>query len=186
MDRGAWRAAVYGAAENPTRLSDWAHTQTRALHAPLSMGFSRQEYWSGLSFPSPGHLPHPGIEPAPLAWQSDSWSLRHQGSPLLTYNTFITFVLIGGLFLGYSFTDLFIDSCTIFWNDFICKSILIFGKSSPSTSFSSFSIFLSYNNNDLKQIPVIISSSENNIWLKTKLSKILHIFEKQKEESLWH
>ena len=34
--------------------------------APLSMGFSRQEYWSGLLFPSPGDLPHPGIEPVSL------------------------------------------------------------------------------------------------------------------------
>ena len=36
------------------------------MHAPLSMGFSRQEYWSGLPFPSPGDLPNPGIEPASL------------------------------------------------------------------------------------------------------------------------
>jgi len=35
---------------------------TVAHQAPLSMGFFRQEYWSGLPFPSPGHLPHPGIE----------------------------------------------------------------------------------------------------------------------------
>ena len=35
-----------------------------SLHqAPLSMGFSRQEYWSGLPFPSPGNLPDPGIKP---------------------------------------------------------------------------------------------------------------------------
>ena len=35
-----------------------------SLHqAPPSMGFSRQEYWSGLPFPSPGNLPNPGIEP---------------------------------------------------------------------------------------------------------------------------
>ena len=34
-----------------------------AYQAPLSMGFSRQEYWSGLPFPSPGDLPDPGIEP---------------------------------------------------------------------------------------------------------------------------
>ncbi|ELR50988.1 hypothetical protein M91_11147, partial [Bos mutus] len=34
-----------------------------AHQAPLSMGFSRQEYWSGLPFPSPGDLPDPGIEP---------------------------------------------------------------------------------------------------------------------------
>ena len=36
---------------------------TVARQASLPMGFSRQEYWSGLPFPSPGHLPHPGIEP---------------------------------------------------------------------------------------------------------------------------
>ena len=34
-----------------------------AHQSPLSMGFSKQEYWSGLSFPSPGNLPNPGIEP---------------------------------------------------------------------------------------------------------------------------
>ena len=39
-------------------------TWTIALQAPLSMGFPRQEYWSGLPFPSPGDLPDPGIQPA--------------------------------------------------------------------------------------------------------------------------
>ena len=39
---------------------------TVARQAPLSMGFSRQEYWSGLPCPSPGDLPHPGIEPESL------------------------------------------------------------------------------------------------------------------------
>ena len=37
---------------------------TVTYQAPLSMGFSRQEYWSGLPFPSPGDLPNPGIKPA--------------------------------------------------------------------------------------------------------------------------
>ena len=39
---------------------------------PLSMGFLRQEYWSGLPFPSPGNLPDPGIEPKSLTLQTDS------------------------------------------------------------------------------------------------------------------
>ena len=39
---------------------------TLAHQAPLSMGFSRQEHWSGPPFPSPGDLPDPGIEPASL------------------------------------------------------------------------------------------------------------------------
>ena len=40
--------------------------------APLSMGYSRQEYWSGLPFPSPGDLPDPGIEPRSPALQADA------------------------------------------------------------------------------------------------------------------
>ena len=54
-----------------------------ARQAPLSMGFSRQEFWSGLPFPPPGDLPDPGIEPASPAWQVDSCPRSHQGSPLL-------------------------------------------------------------------------------------------------------
>ena len=41
----------------------FATPRTVAHQAPLSMGFSRQEYWSGLPFPSPGDLPDPGMEP---------------------------------------------------------------------------------------------------------------------------
>ena len=40
--------------------------RTTVYHVPLSMGFSRQEHWSGLPFPSPGHPPNPAIEPASL------------------------------------------------------------------------------------------------------------------------
>ena len=43
--------------------SDSATPWTVAYRAPPSMGFSRQEYWSGLPFPSPGELPNPGIKP---------------------------------------------------------------------------------------------------------------------------
>ena len=45
---------------------------TVACQASLSMGFSRQEYWSGLPFPSPGDLPNPGIKPRSPALQADS------------------------------------------------------------------------------------------------------------------
>ena len=44
------------------------------------MEFSRQEYWSGLSFPTPGHFPNPGMEPKSPAWQVDSLPLS-QGFP---------------------------------------------------------------------------------------------------------
>ena len=54
---------------------------TVARQAPLSLGFSRQGYWSGLPFPPPGDLPHPGIKPASLALQADSLPLSHLRSP---------------------------------------------------------------------------------------------------------
>ena len=50
--------------------------------APPSVGFSRQEYWSGLPFPSPGDLPDPGIEPRSPALQADSLPSKPQGKPL--------------------------------------------------------------------------------------------------------
>ena len=54
---------------------------TVAHQTPLSMGFSRQEYWSGEPFPSPGDLPKPGIESrSPALWQI-LYHLNHQGSP---------------------------------------------------------------------------------------------------------
>ena len=55
---------------------------TVAHQAPLSMGFSRPEYWSGLPFPSPGDLPNWGIEPRPPALQADFLPSELQGKPL--------------------------------------------------------------------------------------------------------
>ena len=49
-----------------SRVRLFATLQTVAHHAPLSMRFSRQEYWSGLPFPPPGDLPDSGIKPMPL------------------------------------------------------------------------------------------------------------------------
>ena len=54
-------------------MSDsFATPWTVAHQAPLSLGFPRQEYWSGFSFPSTGDLPNPGIETASPALQADS------------------------------------------------------------------------------------------------------------------
>ena len=55
----------------PTLETPW----TIACQTPLSTGFSRQEYWSGLSFPSPGNLPDPGIEPwSPVSQAGSLWT----------------------------------------------------------------------------------------------------------------
>ena len=71
-------------------LSHFSHVRlfvtlwTAAHQAPLSMGFSRQEYWRGLPCPPPGDLPDPGIEPvspATIALKMHSLPRSHQGRP---------------------------------------------------------------------------------------------------------
>ena len=65
------------AVQQLSRVTPW----TIASQTPPSMGFSRQEYWSGLPFPSPGDLPNLGIKPASTALQVNSLPLSHMGSP---------------------------------------------------------------------------------------------------------
>ena len=86
---------------------------TVACPAPLSMGFSRQEYWSRLPFPPPVGLPNPGIEPRPPALQADSLPSEPPGKPCTSvispielpslfliyhslFNYYYLFILIGG------------------------------------------------------------------------------------------
>ena len=64
-------------------MSDFVTPWTVAHRAPLSMGFFRQEYWSGLPFPPPGDLPNPGIKPhllRLLLWQVGSLPLEPPGN----------------------------------------------------------------------------------------------------------
>ena len=82
---------------------------TVAYQAPMSMGFSRQEYWSGLPFPSPGDLPDPGIE---------------AGSPALEADTSLIFLVVkmvqqfgkpfsGGTKMGNYFKENWHDVCNL-------------------------------------------------------------------------
>ena len=65
------------------RVRLFATPWTVAYQAPPSMGFSRQEYWSGLPFPSSGDLPDPGIEPGSPAFQADALTFEPPGKPKL-------------------------------------------------------------------------------------------------------
>ena len=70
---------------------------TVACQAPQSMGFSRQEHWNGLPFPSPGDLPDPGTEPeSPVApaLQADSLLPSHLGSPDIHIHVSILFQIL--------------------------------------------------------------------------------------------
>ena len=63
------------------KLCHFVTPWTAAHQSHLSMGFPRQECWSGLPFPSPGDLPDPGLEPASPAWQVGSLPPSHLGGP---------------------------------------------------------------------------------------------------------
>ena len=63
----------------------FATSWTVDCQAPLSMGFFRQEYWSGLPLPSPGDLPDPGIESGPPALQADSLPTELEGSSSISH-----------------------------------------------------------------------------------------------------
>ena len=66
-------------------MSDSATPCTVAQQVPLFMEFSRQEYWSGLPFPSPGNLPDPGTEPWSPALQADTLPSEPPRKPVV-YN----------------------------------------------------------------------------------------------------
>ena len=66
-----------------SRVRLFATPWTVAYQAPPSMGFSRQEYWSGLPFPSPGDLPDPGLEPRSPALEADALTSEPPGKPLV-------------------------------------------------------------------------------------------------------
>ena len=129
MDREAWHAAAHGVAKSQTWLRDWTelnwlmYAWSVAKLCPtlcnpmdcsppgcLSMGFSRQEYWSGLPFPPPGDLPNPGIKPCLLSllrflhWQAGSSPLNHLGSPQIWLypQEIILFTLFTSLNQGFS------------------------------------------------------------------------------------
>ena len=70
----------------PTLGSPW----TGAYQAPPSMEFSRQEYWSGLPFPSPGDLPNPGIEPRSPTLQADALPSELPGVRCITPSDALT------------------------------------------------------------------------------------------------
>ena len=63
----------------------WLFSTPWTYQAALSMGFSRQEYWSGLPFPSPGDLPDPGIEPSLPHCRQTLYCLSYQGSPMCVF-----------------------------------------------------------------------------------------------------
>ena len=76
-----WEETSISVVQSLSRVQLFATHWTVAHEASLSVEFSRQEYWSGLPFPSPGDFPDPGIKPGSPALQADSLPSENQGSP---------------------------------------------------------------------------------------------------------
>ena len=76
-----------------SRVQLFATPWAVAYQVPLSMGFSRQEYWSGLPSPSPGALPNPGIKPGSPALQTDALASEPLGKPAWKLNSVLSIVV---------------------------------------------------------------------------------------------
>ena len=76
----------------PLESESVSHLVVSDCQAPLSMGLPRQEYWSGLPFPSPGNLPKPGIEPWSPELQADSLPSEPPVKHIYTLDLFISHI----------------------------------------------------------------------------------------------
>ena len=79
-----WKDPLEKGMATHSRILTWRTPWTIAYQAPPSMGFSRQEHWSGLPFPSPGDLPDPEIEPGSPTLQADALPSEPPGKSKLS------------------------------------------------------------------------------------------------------
>ena len=100
-------------------MPDSATPWTAAFQAPLSMRFSGQGYWSGLPFPSPGHLPNPGIDPGFPALQANSLPIELQGKLLAVLFKFY----LKKFFFKFYFAILYWFSHTLTWIHHRCTRV---------------------------------------------------------------
>ena len=125
---------------------------TGACQAPLSMDFPRQEYWSGLPFPSSADLPHPGIEPRSPTLQIDSLpsslSAELPGKPLFLFHIYWSRGIYQGIILmvvnicNMKFTSLSVQFSTV---DYLHLVVWLM--------FRSLFIFQNWNSPPIKQLP---------------------------------
>ena len=106
LPKAKWKVKV----KSLSRVWLFATPWTVAHKAPPSMGFSRQEYWSGLPFPSPGDLPYPGIEPRSPALQADALTSEPPGKPHPKAKLVPKKKVTGGLLLDWSTTAFWIPA----------------------------------------------------------------------------
>ena len=103
--------------------------------APLSMEFSRQEYWSGQPSPSPGDLPNPGIEPGSPALQADPLRSEPPGKPQLVHNIpLLPFLMSLGSVFFIPGIDIYVFFFSLLWLE-IYFLLLALGLICSSSSY---------------------------------------------------
>ena len=115
---------------------------TVSLQAPLSMGLSRQEYWSGLPFPSPGDLPNPGIEPTSTmssALADGFYTTDAPEKPLTDLHVMLLLVR----------KNILLPFCYVFYMPHFIFLLLLFSVSSLLNSFVFNRCFIVYHLNSL-------------------------------------
>ena len=88
------------------------------------MEFSRQEYWNGLSFPSPGDLPNPGIEPRSPHCRQTFYRLSHQRPAQICY--FLVVDIRNGVTLKVNITDFCKPGLQFLWKYYVLKNLKIY------------------------------------------------------------
>ena len=106
-------------------MSDSATTWTVAHQAPLSMGFTRQESWSVLPFPSPRHLPYPGIKPRSPALQADALLAKLLLATTKSSSKIVTSIYtFKKSFWGFQLLHILVKSFARFINFFIFSNLV--------------------------------------------------------------
>ena len=111
---------------------DIKHIHKVAHQAPLFTGFSRQEYWSGLLFPSLGDLPNPGIKPRSSVLQTDPLPTEPPGKPLTPVRYLNSTKWLSGLLTSPITRDSSVPSARCGW---LCKTVFLYIENLPNWKY---------------------------------------------------
>ena len=136
------------------------------------MGFSRQEYWSGLPFPSPGDLPDPGIEPRSPALKADALTSEPPGKPKIKHGTTDWFQIGKGVY-----QDGILTPCFNFYAEYIMQNaeldeaqagIKTAGRNINNLRYADDTTLMAESEKELKSLLMEMKEESEKRWLKAQ------------------